>query len=180
MKQHYQVLELPPNASPRRIKEQYRKLAKQYHPDRTTNTVEKAQFAEKFREINEAYRALSSEVRRAGLSPIERKLDFLYQRGQLLSEQKKWALAMTVFSEIIAIDLEYKDTRHYLQQARQKHRRLVSLYTRADAHFGRQNWGEAMVAFDELLKEAPNYRDAAQKYKRARRERLRQDFMSQY
>jgi molecular chaperone DnaJ len=89
MKKHYQVLELPSNASPRRIKEQYRKLAKQYHPDRTTNAAEKARFAEKFKEINEAYRALSGVVRRANLSPLDRKLDFLYQRGQLLSEQKK-------------------------------------------------------------------------------------------
>lgn len=180
MKKHYQILELPLNASPRRIKEQYRKLAKQYHPDRTTNTVEKAHFAEKFKEINEAYRALFSVVRRANLSPIERKLDFLYQRGQLLSEQKKWSLAMIVFNEIMAIDMEYKDTRHRLSLARKKHRQLVSLYAQADAHFGRQNWTEAMAAFDELLKVAPDYRDAAYKFKRARRERLRQDFMSQH
>lgn len=180
MKEHYQVLELPLNASPRRIKEQYRKLAKQYHPDRTTNPVEKARFAEKFKEINQAYRALSSLVRRANLSPRERKLDFLYQHGQLLSEQKKWSQAMIVFNEIIAIDLEYKDTRNCLSFARKKHRHLVSLYAQADAHFGRQNWIEAMTAFDELLKEAPNYRDAAHKFKRASRERLRQDFMSQY
>ncbi len=180
MKKHYQVLELPHNASPRRIKEQYRKLAKQYHPDRTTNAIEKAQFAEKFKEINEAYKALSGVVRRANLSPTERKLDFLYTRGQLLSEQKKWSQAMTVFNEIIAIDMEYKDTRHCLRLARQKHRQLVALYAQAEAFFDQQNWAEAMAAFDELLKEAPNYRDAANKYKRARRERLRQDFMSQY
>ena len=180
MNNDYATLELPLNASPRRIKEQYRKLAKQYHPDRTTNPAEKTRFAEKFKKINEAYKALSSVVRRAGLSPMERKLDFLYQRGRLLSEQKKWSQAMTVFNEILAIDTEYKDTNSCLRLARSKYKQLVTLYAEASAHFQEHNWAESMVALEEILKENPEYRDAAEKHKRARRERLRRDFMAQY
>ena len=104
MKRYYQILELPINASPRRIKEQYRKLAKQYHPDTTANPAEKARFAEKFREINDAYEALALIVSRATLAPHERKLDYLYNQGRVLYDHKKWSRAMVVFNEILTKD----------------------------------------------------------------------------
>ena len=67
MKRHYKTLGLPPNASPRKIREQYRRLAKRYHPDTLPNPAEKARYAEKFRAITEAYNALSAVVRTAEL-----------------------------------------------------------------------------------------------------------------
>jgi curved DNA-binding protein CbpA len=180
MDNYYQVLELPPNASPRRIREQYRKLAKQYHPDRTSNPNDKVRFAEKFKEITQAYAVLSEIVRRGRLGPVERKLHFLYQQGQTLLAQKQWSRALMVFNEIIAIDPSYRDTLGGLRQARRMHRHLAGQYAKANAMLQQKRWAEAMAAFEEVLKEDPNYRDASKQFKKARRERLMQDFIKQY
>ena len=180
MKQHYQTLELPPNASPRKIKEQYRKLAKLYHPDCTANPEKKAHFAEKFREINSAYEALADIIQRGNLSPLDRKLDFLYHQGRLLVEEKKWSQALAVFNEIIALDPSYRDTPTCLREARRNFKHLNTLYHTADVLFKDKRWAEATLGFEEILRENPGYRDAAQKFKRARRERLLKDFMNQY
>jgi curved DNA-binding protein CbpA len=180
MESYYQILELPPNASPRRIRDQYRKLAKQYHPDRTSNPHDKARFAEKFKEINRAYTVLSEIVRRGRLGPVERKLHFLYQQGQTLLAQKQWSRALVVFNEIVAIDPSYRDTLSGLRQARRMHKLLAGQYAKAESMLQQQRWSEAMAAFETVLKEDPNYRDASKKFKKARRERLMQDFINQY
>ena len=54
---YYSVLDLTDNASGTEIKNQYRKLAKQYHPDRNNESTE-----EKMSEINKAYEVLSDAV----------------------------------------------------------------------------------------------------------------------
>ena len=54
---YYSVLSLPDNASGIEIKNQYRKLAKQYHPDRNNESTQ-----EKMSEINKAYEVLSDAV----------------------------------------------------------------------------------------------------------------------
>jgi DnaJ-class molecular chaperone len=53
---YYQVLGLGPEASTKEIKEGYRKLAFQYHPDRNTDNPDAA---ERMKLINEAYAVLS-------------------------------------------------------------------------------------------------------------------------
>lgn len=178
MKRYYQILELPINASPRRIKEQYRKLAKLYHPDTTANPADKVRFAEKFREINDAYEALAIIVTRANLAPHERKLDYLYTQGKNLYDHKKWSRAMVVFNEILAVEPTYKDTRARLREARRKHKRLAGLYAEADVSFQQQNWAEAMAGFSNILREDPDYKDAVKKYKKAKREQLMTEFMN--
>lgn len=57
---YYEVLGVPKNASKDQIKDNYRKLAMQYHPDR--NKTPEAE--EKFKEISEAYAVLSDEQKR--------------------------------------------------------------------------------------------------------------------
>lgn len=61
-KDYYRILGVNRNASPEEIRQAYRKLAKQYHPDR--NPGDKAA-EEKFKEINEAYQVLSDPQKRA-------------------------------------------------------------------------------------------------------------------
>jgi DnaJ-class molecular chaperone len=75
---YYQQLEVTPGASAVEIKEAYRRLAFEYHPDRNTDDP---QSAEKMKAINEAYAVLSSPEKR-------RQYDGLYQRfGDGASQQ---------------------------------------------------------------------------------------------
>ncbi len=180
MNNYYQTLGLSPDAPPRKIREQYRKLAKIYHPDRVTDPIDKAHFAEKFKELNKAYEALSEVVQRAKLAPEERKLDFLYRQGMDLLAQKKWSTALIVFNEILAIDSSYRDVVICLQEARRKHKHLATQYAAADSFYRQRKWTEAMQRFELVLREDPKYRDAAKKYRKARREQLMVNFMKQY
>jgi curved DNA-binding protein len=54
---YYQVLEVPKTASAKEIKQAYRKLARQHHPDLHQGDA-KAAAEEKFKLINEAYEVL--------------------------------------------------------------------------------------------------------------------------
>jgi DnaJ-class molecular chaperone len=67
---YYQQLKVTPEASARQIKEAYRRLAFEHHPDRNADD---RQAAEKMKAINEAYAVLSSPEKR-------RQYDELYRR----------------------------------------------------------------------------------------------------
>lgn len=58
---YYEVLGVPKNADKDQIKNSYRKLAMQYHPDRNKSP----EAEEKFKEISEAYAVLSDDAKRA-------------------------------------------------------------------------------------------------------------------
>lgn len=58
---HYEVLGIAPSASTKEIKEAYRKLAFQHHPDKNQLSPTAN---EKMREINEAYATLSDPKKR--------------------------------------------------------------------------------------------------------------------
>jgi molecular chaperone DnaJ len=59
MKDYYEILGVPRNATQEDIKKAYRKLAHQYHPDKTSGDEKK------FKEVNEAYQILGNEQKRA-------------------------------------------------------------------------------------------------------------------
>ncbi len=59
--EHYKVLGIAPGASAQEIKEAYRKLAFQHHPDRNQTSQEAN---EEMQEINEAYAILSDPIKR--------------------------------------------------------------------------------------------------------------------
>ena len=62
MKDYYRILGVPENAGQAKIKQAFRKLAFQHHPD--TNPGREGEAAERFKEINEAYAVLGDESRR--------------------------------------------------------------------------------------------------------------------
>ena len=63
----YEVLGIERSASPQDIKSAYRRLAKEFHPDRNPDNAE----AEvKFKEINEAYEVLKDEQKRAAYDRV--------------------------------------------------------------------------------------------------------------
>jgi len=59
-KDYYEVLAVPRNASKEQIKDAYRKLALQFHPDRNKSPEAEA----RFKEISEAYAVLSDDEKR--------------------------------------------------------------------------------------------------------------------
>ena len=75
MKDHYQTLGLDRSASEKQIKQAYRGLCKQYHPDHNKSSDAHA----RMQEINEACRILSSPVRRAEYDQLLRLQE---QQGQ--------------------------------------------------------------------------------------------------
>lgn len=59
---YYEVLGVPRDATPEQIKSAYRRLAKEYHPDRNPDNREES--AEKFKELSEAYEVLVEPQKR--------------------------------------------------------------------------------------------------------------------
>ena len=65
MEDHYQILDVHPNASREEIRKRYRFLVLAYHPDRFPTSTHKKYAEEKLKKINEAYRILSDSGKRA-------------------------------------------------------------------------------------------------------------------
>jgi DnaJ-class molecular chaperone len=83
---YYQVLEIEREASPQKIKEAYRRLAFQYHPDKNRGNPSAV---ERMKEINEAYAVLSDPNKRRNYDTFhERYGPYGYDRfKQTYSEQ---------------------------------------------------------------------------------------------
>ena len=65
----YGVLGVPEKATPDEVKKQYRRLAKQYHPDRNKG---EPNAAERFKEISEAYQVLGNAAKRKQYDEMKR------------------------------------------------------------------------------------------------------------
>lgn len=61
MKDYYDILEVPPDASPNDIKKSFREKSKQHHPDKNYGSKSSEEI---FKEISEAYEVLSDEKKR--------------------------------------------------------------------------------------------------------------------
>ena len=57
-----QILAVDINATPAQIKDAYRNLARQWHPDRFIDVIEKQTAEERFKQINAAYEYLKKEI----------------------------------------------------------------------------------------------------------------------
>ena len=81
-KDYYEILGVSPNADEKTIKQTYRKLARQYHPDLNPGNQEAE---EKFKSINEAYQALSNAEQRKKYDELRAQ----YQRWQQTGGQPR-------------------------------------------------------------------------------------------
>src|SRR5579864_9541355 len=75
---YYSVLGVPRTASDKEIKQAYRKLARQYHPDVNPNDKNAES---RFREINEAYTVLSDPEKRKRYDELGENWDKVQQGG---------------------------------------------------------------------------------------------------
>ena len=80
-KDYYTILDIPETATPEQIKEQYRRLAKKYHPDVRTSEkgIEHQPNADMFRDVAEAYQVLSVAENRASYDLSRKKNPDLYK-----------------------------------------------------------------------------------------------------
>ena len=69
-KDYYQILGVTDKSAAEDIKKAYRKLAVKYHPDKNPGNVKEAET--KFKEVSEAYYALSDDKRRAQYDQVRR------------------------------------------------------------------------------------------------------------
>lgn len=76
-KDYYKILGVSKNASPEVIKQAYRKLAHQYHPDKNSGSD-----GARFKEINEAYQILSNPQKKAQYDQFGTTEDQAYSWGQ--------------------------------------------------------------------------------------------------
>ncbi len=81
-KDYYEILGVSPDADEKTIKQAYRKLARQHHPDVNPGNKEAE---EKFKTINEAYQALSNPEQRTKYDELRAQ----YQRWQQSGRQPK-------------------------------------------------------------------------------------------
>ncbi|KAB0241005.1 tetratricopeptide repeat protein [Microcystis aeruginosa EAWAG127a] len=120
MKNYYEILQIPRNASNNQIKTAFRRLARQYHPDYNPNDPEAVA---KFREIEQAYRVLSDKEKRKeydrSLSPeiptFDRSAQDFYQQGWHYAQEKNYQLAIAFYQQAIAINPRFWQA--YLQRA---------------------------------------------------------------
>jgi curved DNA-binding protein len=75
---YYDILGVDRNASEKDIKKAYRKLAREFHPDKNPNNK---QAEEKFKEINEAYEVLGSPENRTKYDQLGRNYHRYQQMG---------------------------------------------------------------------------------------------------
>ena len=72
-KDYYTILDIPTTATPEQIKEQYRKLAKKFHPDVRSSERDHEPNADRFRDVVEAYQVLSVSQSRANYDLSRKK-----------------------------------------------------------------------------------------------------------
>lgn len=85
MKDYYYILGVARTASSEEIRQAYRKLSVKFHPDK--NDGDKF-FEDRFKEINEAYEALSDDVRRQQYDTVLMSRNSLQERGGFKEKQR--------------------------------------------------------------------------------------------
>jgi curved DNA-binding protein len=107
-KDYYDVLGVEKSASEKDIKRAYRKLARQYHPDKNPDDVTAE---EKFKEINEAYEVLGSPENRAKYDQLGRSYHRYRQTGGAPSgfDFSQWAAAGGPGGSYQSVNIDLED-----------------------------------------------------------------------
>jgi tetratricopeptide (TPR) repeat protein len=114
---YYQILNLEPGASPAEIKAAYRKLVKQWHPDRFSDPESRAEANEQIKRINFAYKTLKNLAEPPTIAPespspqsvstpptVHRTaFEKIYDRGAEHAKQGRYQEAIDDFSAVIRL-----------------------------------------------------------------------------
>lgn len=135
--EHFLVLGLQPGSSNKEIKDAYRKLAMQFHPDRTGGSS----YAEaRFKEINAAYKALTS--RASARHPVKHQAS---QKGHQSASARRDHHSQPARQGVSKAGLDYSGFLAGLQAINKRFDEVDVEIQKAKASFGR---------FDELLAKA--------------------------
>jgi WD40 repeat protein len=137
---YYEILGLQPGVSEAEVKQAYRKLAKQWHPDRFASDPQlKKQAEEKFKLINEAYEQLREYLPGFQKQTVQTKYytsnqdyaEFYYQQGVQEAEKENYHEAIQNFSYAIKLNIYYVEAYQYRGFIRDK----LGLRNAANADF---------------------------------------------
>lgn len=128
-----QILAVDINATPAQIKDAYRNLARQWHPDRFIDPIEKQAAEERFKQINAAYEYLKKEIEAIDIGFAQSsnvKSDFrstakresssthltaeeLYQEASTLGKNRHYEEAIVILGLAIKLSPRYSKAYRY-------------------------------------------------------------------
>ncbi len=101
---YYEVLGVPRDATAKAIRDAYRKLARQYHPDLQDTPAKKKVAEEKFKEINEAHEVLGDPEKRKKYNQLGSRwkdgMDFTPPPGSGRSSEWTWTTSEGVGGDL--------------------------------------------------------------------------------
>jgi len=151
-KDYYKILGLSKDAGQEDIKNAYKRLVIEYHPDKYRNNPLQSLAEEKLKDINEAYEVLSNPEKRkayeqgnfTGTDPDEIKIITFFQKGRDFLDRRQFDSARTEFEHVLDIDPNIIDA-HY----------MIGL-----CYMGQENFDRARSSFEKILNIEPDMAEA--------------------
>uniref|UniRef100_A0A8C9GLR3 J domain-containing protein n=1 Tax=Piliocolobus tephrosceles TaxID=591936 RepID=A0A8C9GLR3_9PRIM len=145
-KTFYDILNVKKNSTKNEIKQAYRKLALQYHPDR--NPQNRAESEKKFREVTEAYETLSDDKKKSmydsqlnsgfysnnynnsyGSTPYNNNMNYNYQTRRMTDEEIE-NVFKNVFGNINLNDIFKSNFFNEVKKKKKKKKKLLLCFTK--------------------------------------------------
>ena len=151
---YYDILGVPRTASAAEVRSAYAKLARERHPDRFPDPVEKARAEEFFKNLTTAFNTLSSEknrreydgsLDRPAAAPPQAIAQNAYERGLQMFEAKKYHEAVELLRTAVGLLPDAADFQvalgkalaknpHWVREGMQAIERAVQLAPRVPSH----------------------------------------------